>query len=114
MKKKLLVSCDRKRDVLYVSLEKRATVNLPWGENEDVRIDVENCEIAGFIITNFHAHYPKLAGHLSPKEKWFVRDFFIQRLEDWNNLLAPFKSKKRLVEFLIKERTNLSSEVAHH
>ena len=114
MRKQLLVHYDKKRDVLYVTLGKRATVNLPWGENEDVRVDVENCEIAGFIITNFHAHYPKLAEHLNPKDRWFVQDFFMQRLEDWNNLLAPFKSKKRLMEFLIKERANLSSEVAHH
>ena len=114
MKKQLLMHYDKKRDVLYVSLGKRATVNLPWGENEDIRIDVENCEIAGFIITNFHAHYPKLAEHLKPGERWFVQDFFIQRLKDWNNLLAPLKSKKQLMDFLIKERRNLSSEVAHH
>ena len=114
MRKQLSVNYDKKRDVLYVALGKRATVNLPWGENEDVRVDMENREIAGFIITNFCAHYPKLAEHLNPKERWFVKDFFIQRLEDWNNLLAPLKSKKRLMEFLIKERAHPSSEVVHH
>lgn len=114
MKKRLIIHYDKKRDVLYVAMSKHATVNLPWGENEDICLDTDRCEVVGFIITNFCSHFPKLAEHLSPKERWFVRDFFEQRLKDWNQLLSPFKSKKALLDFLAKERANLSSEVARH
>ena len=113
MKKSLIVHHDKKRDVLYVTLGKRATLNLPWDENEDICLDTEHCEVVGYIITNFCAIYPKLAERLNPKERWFVKEFFKQRPKDWNLLLSPIKTKKAMMNFLNKERAGLSSEVAH-
>ena len=106
------VSLDKKRDVVNILQGNDATLNVPVNRNESVRIDPGTLEIVGYIIINFSKQYPKLIGHLNSKERWFVRDFFDQRLKDWNALLSPLKSKKALIDYLAKEYSNSKSIVA--
>jgi hypothetical protein len=112
MKKALFrVSFDKKRDVLNVLRGDNATLNLPVNKHQSVRINPDTLEIVGYVIINFSKQYPKLIGHLNSKERWFVRDFFGQRLKDWNALLSPLKSKKALIDYLAKEYSNSESAV---
>lgn len=109
---KLRIDYDRQRDVLYVHLGGKATVNIPWDLDEDICFDPKSSEVTGYVITNFSKKYPKLAGHSSTKDKWFIRDFFIQRLRDWSMLLSQFKSKKALIHFLTHEHSKPNLQFA--
>ena len=102
---------DKRRDVLNVLKGHSATLNLPVNKHETVRINPGSLEIVGYIIIHFSKQYPKLVGHFSPKDRWFVRNFFDQRLKDWNALLSPLKSRKALVDYLAKEYSNSKSAV---
>ena len=67
----LMVTYDKRRDTLYVSRRgTHATVNLVWGIDETLRLDPEALEVAGWTVTNFSLHYPKLArtGFINPME----------------------------------------------
>lgn len=110
--KKLKIDYDKKRDVMYVLFGKRNTLNLPWSTEEEICFDPKKLEVVGYIITNFSHQYPKLAAHTAPKEKWFISDFFAQRLKDWALLLSPFKSKKALLDFLTQEHSKRSPHLA--
>ena len=106
------MSFDKQRNVLNVLKGHGATLNLPVNKHETVRISPGTLEIVGYIILNFNKQYPKLSGHFGPKDRWFVRNFFEQRLKDWNALLSPLKSRKALVDYLAKEYSNSRSIVA--
>ena len=110
IKQGLKVKYDKTRDVMYVHLGTGDTVNMPWDFDEDVCFDPKKFAIVGYIITNFSRKYPKLADHWKPKEKWFIKDFFAQRLKDWAILLSQFKSKKALLDFLTHEHRPLSPQ----
>ena len=109
----LRVQYDRKRDVLYVSRGEVETVNLPFTENEDIRLDPESYEVVGYVITNFSVLYPHLLVRLTPKERWFVKDFFEYRLQDWNNLLTPLRGLRARINFLRREGVGLHGSLAH-
>ena len=102
---KIRTHYDKKRDVFYVKRGKRGTRNVALTPNEDICLNPDTYEIIGYIITNFSEVYPKLVKRYTPAEAWFVKEFFDQRLHDWNVLLEPLRSLKARVDFLSKERT---------
>jgi hypothetical protein len=114
MPQRLSIQYDRRRDVLYVSKGDGETINLPFTENEDIRLDPESYEVVGYVITNFSLLYPHLVVRLNPKQRWFVKDFFQIRLQDWNNLLSPLRGLKARINFLRREGVGLSTQLAHH
>lgn len=112
--KKLQLNYDKTRDVLYVLKGSTNTLNLPYSPCEDIRIDHETYEVSGYIITNFSEIYPKLVDRFNSKDKWFVEDFFESRLADWNSLLAPLRTRKARLDFLMKERECHHRPTVHH
>lgn len=113
MAERLQLQYDKRRDVLYVSRGHGGTRNLPFTPHEDIQLDHETYEVVGYIITNFSHEYPRLSPRLNLKDRWFVKDFFEGRLNDWNSLLAPLRSAKARVNFLMRERTHLHGSLAH-
>ena len=107
----LAVTYDKKRDTLYVSKRgTHATMNFVWGADETLRLDPESFEVAGWTITNFSLHYPKLAHSTHPRKRWFISDFFEMRANDLNRLLSPLRSRKALMDFLTAESSSLSHQ----
>lgn len=111
---KIKTHYDKERDVFYVSSSSRFTRNLPWTLNEDICLNPETFEVVGYIITNFRALYPNLVKRYNPAERWFVVDFFEERLKDWNRLLAPLQTWKARVNFLTREQATRSHRLVHH
>ncbi|MBI3323689.1 MAG: hypothetical protein HYZ92_00220 [Candidatus Omnitrophica bacterium] len=108
------VTYDKRRDTLYVSRRgTHATLNVVWGLDETLRLDPDTCEAAGWTITNFSLHYPKLASYVGPRKRWFISDYFETRAHDLNRLLAPIRSRRALVDFLTAEAASLSSHQVH-
>ena len=106
------VNYDKRRDVLYVFRRgSRSTLNFSWGIDETMRLDPATGEVAGWTITNFSFHYPKLARYLGPRQRWFISDFFEVRSNDLNRLISPIRSRKALVDFLTAEAASLSHQL---
>ncbi len=111
---KIKTHYDKDRDVFYVSSSNRSTRNLPWTPNEDICLNSETFEVVGYIITNFSTLYPNLIKRYNPAERWFVVEFFEERLKDWNQLLAPLQTLKSRIDFLSREQAGRSHRLVHH
>ena len=108
----LAITYDTRRDTLYaVRRGSHATLNFVWGIDETLRLDPETLEVAGWTVTNFSFHYPKLAQHTGPRKRWFICAFFETRSSDLNRLLSPIRSRKALVDFLTAEASSLSHQL---
>ncbi len=78
MADRLSINYDKRRDVLYVSKGDGGTLNLPFTHNQDVQLDEDTYDVVGYIITNFSHVYPGLFSRLNPKDRWFVREYFVR------------------------------------